>query len=74
MEKEDRLTRSDLRKRTGAPGYIIDYLQDCGRLPITRESQGPGYPRLYSPGAVEIIKAHIRRNQGPRQESAEIQS
>ena len=59
MEQEN-LTKTDLRRKTGCPGYIIDYLYDCGRLPVTRSSKGRGYPRLYDTKANEIVKDHLK--------------
>ena len=61
MNKDKYITKSQLHKQTGAPGYIITYLKDCGRLPIVQESKGRGYPTLYDPSAVEVIKKHISK-------------
>ena len=58
-------TRKELRAVTGAAGYVIDYLNDCNRLPIRIESKGKGYPRLYAPGAIKIIKAHLAKIEQP---------
>jgi hypothetical protein len=54
-------TKTELRKVTGAPGYIIDYLNDSNRLPVVKEAKGKGYPRKYSPEAIEIVKGHLAR-------------
>ena len=54
-------TKTQLRLVTRAPGYIIDYLNDCNRLPVAEESTGKGYPRKYSPEAIDIVKKHIAR-------------
>ena len=61
MNKNKYLTKSQLRKATGAPGYVIIYLKDCGRLPIVKESGGRGYPTLYSPSAIEVIEEHLSK-------------
>ena len=52
-------TRKELRAITGAKGYVIAYLYDCNRLPVVKESEGKGFPRLYSPEAIPIIKKHL---------------
>ena len=61
MEQEN-LTKTDLRRKTGCQGYIIDYLIDCGRLPIAQASKGRGYPRLYDIKAIEIFKEHLNKS------------
>ena len=63
MEQEY-LTKTDLRRKTGCPGYIIDYLYDCGRLPVVRASKGKGYPRIYDTKAIEIVKEHLNKQSG----------
>ena len=55
------LNRTQLCKATGAPGYVIIYLKDCGRLPIAKESRGRGYPTLYAPEAIQIVKDHMNK-------------
>ena len=59
--EEKGLTKRQVRRLTGSPGYVVDYLHDSGRLPVVKESQGPGYPRLYDPSAVEIVKKHLEK-------------
>lgn len=61
MNKEKSLTRKQLVKLTGAKPYTIAYLKDCGKLPIVRDSKGIGYPTLYDPSSVEIVKNHIKK-------------
>jgi len=56
------ISKSTLRKLTGCPGYIIDYLNDCGRLPVFQQSKGRGYPRLYHPDAIQIVESHLRKS------------
>ena len=58
---ENTLTKTQLRRKVGCPGYIIDYLRDCGRLPVIRESKGQGYPALYHPDAVQVIEEHLNK-------------
>lgn len=62
MQKEKSLTRKQLVKLTHAKPYIIAYLKDCGKLPIIRDSKGIGYPTLYDPSAVEIVKEYLNKN------------
>ena len=61
MNKKECLTKSELHKATNAPGYVIIYLKDCNRLPIVQESQGRGYPTLYAPEAIQIVKDHMNK-------------
>ncbi len=62
MQKVKSLTRKQLVKLTNARPYTIAYLKDCGKLPIVRDSKGIGYPTLYDPSAVEIVKEHLNKN------------
>ena len=55
-------TKKQIKDTLGCPGYIIDYLYDCGRLPVTRSSKGRGYPRLYDIKAIEIVKEHLNKS------------
>jgi|TARA_Y100000310_G_scaffold89265_1_gene86383 hypothetical protein len=57
------LTKKQLTAETSAPGYTIDYLRDCKRLPIVYESRGQGYPTLYHPDAVKVVKDHLQKGQ-----------
>ncbi len=58
---EKPLTKTQLRKEVGCPGFIIDYLRDCNRLPIVKESTGRGHSTLYDPEAIDIVKAHLAK-------------
>jgi hypothetical protein len=62
MNTHSSLTKKQIKETLGCPGYIIDYLYDCGRLPVVRASKGKGYPRLYDTKAIEIVKDHLRKN------------
>lgn len=53
------LTLKQLVRETGAPPHVVRYLYGLGRLPIQRQSPGPGYPILYSNDAILIIKQHL---------------
>ena len=55
----DTVTMKELQHATGAPKYVINYLKENGRLPIAQESKGRGYPTLYDPYAVEVVKDHL---------------
>ena len=61
MKKVRFLTRKQLGKVTGAPIYLINYLRDCQRLPIVRESRGRGFPILYHPDCVKVIRDHMSK-------------
>ena len=61
MQEETSLTRKQLLKATEAPTYLISYLKDCGRLPIILESRGRGFPILYHPDSVKVIRDHMRK-------------
>jgi hypothetical protein len=56
------LTRKQLCQETGARSYQISYLTDNNRLPLIRPSRGHGYPNLYHPDAVEILKEYLQRS------------
>lgn len=58
---EKNLTKKDLRELTGCAAYVIDYLYNCNRLPVVEKSPGRGYPTLYAPEAIDIVKAHIAK-------------
>ena len=57
------LTRKQLMRSTNCQPYILSYLRECGHLPILHQSAGAGYPILYHPDAVQIIKQHLAKSQ-----------
>ena len=61
MQGTNYLTKKQLRDELNCPGYVIVYLNDCGRLPIVKESKGKGYPTLYHPDSVKVIREHISK-------------
>ena len=61
MLHEKHMTKKQLRRELNCPGYVIVYLNDCGRLPIVKESKGKGYPTLYHPDSVKVIRDHISK-------------
>lgn len=61
MEKG--LTLKDLVESTGCKPYLIQYYAQCGYLPILRPSTGPGYPTLYDPSAIDVIRERMARRQ-----------
>jgi|GEM_PF-6043878 len=54
-------TRKELAAECDCKYYIIDYLNNCGKLPVVRESEGPGYIRLYHPNAVNVLTDHLAK-------------
>lgn len=62
MVEQTPLNRTELQKATGVPAYLITYLRDCGRLPIVHESEGRGFPTLYHPDAIKVIKEHLAKS------------
>ena len=60
MEKKY-LTKKQLKAATTAPGYTIDYLRECNRLPIVHKSKGPGYGTLYHPDAIQVVIDHLSK-------------
>ena len=62
MHEKAPLYKRDLVKLTGAPPYTIDYLYRCNRLPIIKKSSGSGYPVIFHPDCIEIVKEHINKN------------
>jgi len=61
MDKTNSLNRNQLCKATKAPAWLIVYLNGCHKLPIVQESQGRGYPTLYHPEAIQIVKDHLKK-------------
>ena len=61
MKELNPVTKKNIRIVTKCPGYIIDYLYDCGRLPVIQESKGRGYPTLYDPKAIDVVKNHMNK-------------
>ena len=61
MLDEKALTKKQIRKIVGCPGYVIDYLNDCGRLPVVKESKGKGYPTLYHSDSIKVIQDHLSK-------------
>ena len=57
----DIITLKDLQDKTDAQAYVIHYLKGCKRLPIVQESKGRGYPTLYHPDAIQIVKDHLSK-------------
>lgn len=62
MRETKQLTKKQLVELTGAPPYTIDYLYRCNRLPIIKKSSGSGYPVIFHPDCIEIVKAHLRKH------------
>ena len=58
---QNSLTRTELCELTGAKAYQVNYLKECGRLPIFRKSAGKGYPTLFEPSAIQVVKEHLAR-------------
>ncbi len=54
--------KSDIRRITHCTGHLIDYLYRCNRLPLIKESRGPGFPRLYHPDAIQVIQNHLLKS------------
>jgi len=59
MEKA--LTRKDLVNQTGAKYYVIDYLRNCGKLPVIAYSLRKGISTLYHPDSIKVIRDHLER-------------
>ena len=55
------ITRKEIVNQTGCPYYIVDYLRQCGRLPIIAESLKRGVPTLFHPDSIKIVQEHIDR-------------
>lgn len=62
-EIDEGLTLKTLVQLTGASPHVVKYLSGLGRLPILKESAGPGYARRYHRDAVQIIKKHLARRE-----------
>ena len=55
------LTLKTLVQLSGASPHVVKYLTGLSRLPIIKETAGPGYARRYHPDAVQIIIEHMAR-------------
>lgn len=62
MQETKYLTKKQLRDELSCPGYVIDYLNDCGRLPKVQESSGKGYPVKYHRDCIKIVQAHLEKS------------
>ncbi len=56
------VTLKILIEETGAAPHVINYLAKLGRLPVIRESRGPGYPRIYNADSILIIHEHLEKS------------
>ena len=56
---QNTLTRKQIVHKTGCPHYTVDYLRQCGRLPIIAESLKRGVPTLFHPDSIKIVQEHI---------------
>ena len=55
------ITRKEIVHKTGCPYYTVDYLRQCGRLPIIAESLKRGVPTLFHPDSIKIVQDHLDR-------------
>jgi len=58
---QNTLTRKQIVHKTGCPHYTVDYLRQCGRLPIIAESLKRGVPTLFHPDSIKIVQDHFDR-------------
>ena len=56
------LTSKMISEKTGAPFYVIKYLSALGRLPVLRKSPGRGYPTIFHPDAIAIVRKHLEKS------------
>lgn len=56
------LTPKMISEKTGAPFYVIKYLSALGRLPVLRKSPGRGYPTIFHPDAITIVRKHLEKS------------
>ena len=63
---DEGLTLKGLVTETGAAPHVIRYLLGLGRLPVLRESVGAGYPVIYSPDALLVIRQHLDKSTASR--------
>lgn len=57
------ITRKVLCRLTGATVNQVAYLKDMNKLPVLRETTGPGDANIYAPEAVEVVKTHLLKQQ-----------
>ena len=56
------LTLKQICGRTGAPFYIVKYLNLLGRLPVVRESSGRGYPTVFHSDSIDVVRSHLEKS------------
>lgn len=56
------ISAKDIREKTGAPQYLIDYLLRCQRIPVLKKSPGRGFPTVYHPDAVQVVEEHLEKS------------
>ncbi|HIC76757.1 MAG TPA: hypothetical protein EYO89_02690 [Candidatus Dadabacteria bacterium] len=62
MQKQN-LTLKVLSEKANCAPFIVKYLYSCRRLPVIKESLGSGYPVIFHPDAINIVKAHLNKAQ-----------
>ena len=65
------LTKKDLIRLTGALPHDVSYLTSYQRLPILKESDGPGHPVLFPAEAVQVLKRYLQRKRSRQPETAD---
>jgi len=62
MKKRKNLQTKDVAAQSGCAPYLVRYLYTCNRLPVVRDSKGPGYPVIFDEEAIEICRKHVQRS------------
>ncbi len=61
MQNAKYINKKQLVELTNAKPYTIDYLYRCNRLKVIKKSSGSGYPIIFHPDCIEIVKEHISK-------------
>ncbi len=56
------MTLKQLCEETGAPFYVVKYLNALGRLPVIKESNGRGYCTIYGRDAIDVVQSHLEKS------------
>ncbi|NHZ84371.1 MAG: hypothetical protein GWP19_00640 [Planctomycetia bacterium] len=57
------LKRKEILKETGVSTNIFNYLMANRKLPVLRETTGPGVPTIFkAPEVLDVIRQHLAKN------------
>jgi len=54
------ISRKTLIEQTGAPLWVLNYLNANNALPVINPAKGRGFPVEYSQGAVNVVLEYLK--------------